>query len=274
MSSWTVAGLQTEIVWEDPQANFRHVEALAQRAVAAGAKLLVLPEMFATGFSMRGRHIARWSQEIEDFASHLARQSGVWVAAGYAEPGLAADEDALPRNVCALLSPQGEVAAKYSKIHPFSLAGEHEQFAGGTESITLDLGGLRVTPLICYDLRFPEVFRCAAGGTDLFLVVANWPDPRVDAWSTLLRARAIENQAFVLGVNRVGKDANGLPHSGCSALLDPLGRPRSTAAGAPGLVLGEVTAAEVQQVRQRFGFLDDRREGVYSALQEERAGSS
>ena len=122
---------------------------------------------------------------------------------------------------------------RYHKIHPFSYAGEHEHYAGGEALLSAEVEGVRVTPVICYDLRFPELFRAAADRTDLFVVIANWPEKRAHAWRTLLLARAIENLAFVLGVNRVGT-GGGEPHSGDSALVDPYGRLVAGAALAPG----------------------------------------
>jgi predicted amidohydrolase len=135
--------------------------------------------------------------------------------------------------------------------------------------VTGTVGGIRVTPFICYDLRFPEPFRPAAPDTDLYCVIANWPEMRREAWSTLLRARAIENQAYVLGVNRAGK-AGDLLHAGDSALVDPLGQ--VTAAVEPyeeGLAIGEVDPEEVSRVRTELGFLKDRRPKLYGAVEEE-----
>ena len=265
MSSLAVAGLQLDIAWEDPAENFRRAEALAARAAAAGARLLVLPEMFNTGFSMAAERVATHAAATRDFLANLARRHGTWVLAGYAEPagGEAAPR---PRNACALLRPDGSEALRYHKIHPFSLAGEDQHFSGGTALPTAEVEGVRVTALICYDLRFPEPFRAAATDTDLFVVVANWPDRRVQAWSTLLAARAIENQAYVLGVNRVG-EGDGLAHSGRSALHNPMGELEASLANQAGLLLGTVEPAQVAEARQRFSFLADRRPQVYRGLE-------
>jgi predicted amidohydrolase len=159
--------------------------------------------------------------------------------------------------------------ARYHKLHPFSLANEHAHFDAGEalHTVTIDAarGPVRVTPLICYDLRFPEPFRVAAAQTDLFVVIANWPEARREAWRALLRARAIENQCYVLGVNRVGA-GNGLSYSGDSALLSPFGEVISEAAGTEALIRGEVDAEAVREARARFGFLADRRPELYRAL--------
>jgi predicted amidohydrolase len=158
----------------------------------------------------------------------------------------------------------------YRKIHPFSLAGEHEHYGAGRELITVDVEGVRVTPTICYDLRFPELYRAAATGTDLFAVVANWPDRRSHAWRTLLAARAIDCQAWLIGVNRVGEDGNAVAHRGDSTILDPMGEVMATLAWEEGLVTGDVDRERVRELRQRLPFLADRRPDVYRALEEDR----
>lgn len=257
-----VAGLQLDIAWEDPAENLRRADALAARAAAAGARLAVLPEMFNTGFSMAPERVAPHAQAARDGLAGMARRHGLWLVGGYAEPGAAGGR---PRNACSIVAPDGAEALRYHKIHPFSLAGEHEHYDGGTTLPTVAIEGVRVTPLICYDLRFPEPFRAAAERTDLFVVIANWPEARRDAWRTLLRARAIENQAYALGVNRVG-EGDGLAYAGDSALIGPLGSTVEEVGDEPGVLIGEVDASAVADARARFTFLADRRPGVYAAL--------
>ncbi len=264
MSRIQVAGLQLDIAWEDPDENFRRATQLAERAAAAGSQLLVLPEMFNTGFSMDAQRVAPHAEATRDFLGALSQRLGVWLMAGYADTPAPGSER--PRNACSFYAPDGTEATRYHKIHPFSLAGEHEHYAGGTTLPSCDIDGVRVIALVCYDLRFPEPFRAAAERTDLFVVVANWPDARVGAWSSLLVARAIENQAFVLGVNRYGEDPNGNSYRGCSALLDPLGEQLAGVAGQEGMLSGIVDAGRVADVRGRLGFLKDRRPAVYAGL--------
>ncbi len=260
MSQLTVAGLQLDVAWEDPPANFARADRLADQATAAGARLVVLPEMFATGFSMAGERVAAHAGEVRAYLAGLARRHAVWVIGGFAEPG-----DTRPKNACALFDPTGTEVLCYHKLHPFSLAGEDRHYEGGTRVWTAEVEGVRVTPLICYDLRFPEPFRAAAAGTDLFVVIASWPAARRGHWSALLQARAIENQAYVLGVNRVG-EGDGLAYRGDSALIDPLGEVIAAAAGQPAVVRGEVSVGDMAEVRARFSFLADRRPEVYAAL--------
>ncbi|MCA9319268.1 MAG: carbon-nitrogen family hydrolase [Planctomycetes bacterium] len=259
-----VAGLQFDIAWEDPEENFRRVTPWLARAAADGASFVALPEMFATGFSMHAEEVSAHAGRVRTFCAEQAAQQGLWILAGMAEPG-----DPRPRNAAVLFDESGIERSVYHKIHPFSLAAEHEHYDGGSRLDTVLIGDLRVTVLICYDLRFPEPFRVAAPGTDLFCVIANWPERRSQAWKSLLRARAIENQAWVLGVNRVGQ-GGGLDHSGDSMLIDPMGEVRSAVCRDDALVGGLVTAEAVREARSRFSFLADRRLDVYDAIRRDR----
>ena len=263
-----IAGLQLDIAWEDPAANLVRADAFTERAAAAGARLAVLPEMFNTGFTMDAPRAAAHAERTREGLAEIAVRHGLWLIGGYAEPAPRGSDEAptgRPRNAASLFAPSGEEVLRYHKIHPFSLAGEHEHYDGGTVLPTAEVEGLRVTPLICYDLRFTEPFRAAAERTDLFIVIANWPDARRAAWRTLLRARAIENQAWLLGVNRVG-EGDGLRYAGDSALIDPLGEVVAERAHAEAVMVGEVEAVRVVEVRARFSFLADRRPEVYGTL--------
>lgn len=252
-----IAGLQLDVAWEDPGATFRRAADLAARAAGGGARLLVLPETFATGFSMRAEAMAAHAPAVRSFVSELARRHAVWVLAGLAEPG-----DERPANAYTLVDPDGEEALHGRKIHPFSLVGEADHYESGDEVRTTVVDGVRITPLICYDLRFVELFRAAAATTDCFAVIANWPTRRGHAWRTLLAARAIDCQAYVLGVNRVGS-AEGHPHRGDTTLVDPMGEVVATLAGEPGVVAGDVDPARVAEIRERYPFLRDRRPEIY-----------
>ena len=257
-----VSGLQLDIAWEEPAENLRRAEELATRAAAEGARLLVLPEMFATGFSMRAEAMAEHAPAVRAFLAETAVRHHVWMVGGYAEPG-----DRRPANACSLVAPDGSERLHYRKIHPFTLAHEPEHYEAGEVLQTAEVEGVRVTPVICYDLRFPELFRAAAAATDLFVVPANWPERRSHAWRTLLAARAIDDQAWVLGVNRVG-EAEDNAYRGDTSLLDPWGRVTVTLISEPGVVTGEVDPAVVREARERFPFLADRRPEVYRRLEE------
>ncbi|MFV2073567.1 MAG: nitrilase-related carbon-nitrogen hydrolase [Thermoanaerobaculales bacterium] len=257
-----VSGLQLDIAWEEPVENLRRAARLAAQAAAEGARLLVLPEMFATGFSMRAEAMAEHAPAVRAFLSETAVRHDVWIVGGFAEPG-----ERRPANACSLVAPDGSERLHYRKIHPFTLAHEPEHYEAGEVLRSAEAEGVRVTPVICYDLRFPELFRAAAVATDLFVVIANWPERRSHAWRTLLAARAIDSQAWVMGVNRVG-EAEGHAHRGDSSLLDPWGEAVATLADEPGVVTGEVDAAVVSDARERFSFLDDRRPEVYRRLEQ------
>ena len=256
-----VAGIQFDIAWERPEENFRRATDLVVEAADAGARLVALPEMFATGFSVASPAVADHGEAVRGFLVDIARRCGVWIIGGYAEAA-----DPRPVNSCSLMAPDGNELLRYRKIHPFSLAGEPAVFDAGDSLHTVEVEGVRVTPLICYDLRFPELFRIAAPATDLFVVVANWPVRRGHAWRTLLAARAIDAMAWVLGVNRVG-DAQGVHHRGDSALVDPMGEVISELVESSGVVSGEVDPARVHDIRKKLGFLDDRRPELYAKLE-------
>jgi predicted amidohydrolase len=249
-----VAAIQHDIVWEDADATREHVRPLVGAAAEQGARLIVLSEMYATGFSMNPDRVAEdEGGPNEKFLLEQAATYGVHVVASVAQRGA----DGRYRNNALLAGPDGTVT-RYAKIHPFSFAGEHERYAPGEQFVTGRVDDLRVSLFVCYDLRFADEFWALAAQTDLYVVPANWPQPRHEHWRALLRARAIENQAYVLGVNRVGR-AKDLPHVGGSALIDPMGEAVFEGGSDEGVLLGEVEAAAVVQTRTKFPFLADRR---------------
>jgi predicted amidohydrolase len=248
-----VAAIQHDIAWEDAAATRAHVAPMIAEAAADGARLIALSEMYATGFSMRPERIAEdEGGPNEQFLCEQAARHDAYLVASVAQRGA----DGGYRNNAVLAAPHGTVH-RYAKIHPFSYGGEHEHYTAGDRHVTVSVDDLRVSLFVCYDLRFADEFWACALDTDLYVVPANWPQARREHWRVLLRARAIENQAYVLGVNRVGL-AKTLPHSGDSVLIDPLGR-RVAEAGADETVLGgEVSRATVSAIRARFPFLVDR----------------
>jgi predicted amidohydrolase len=257
-----VAGVQFDIAWEEPEESLDRVAPLVRRAVEAGARLVALPEMFATGFSMNAPKLAAFADEIRTGVVRLASQLDVWILAGLAEA-----EGNHRYNACTLVAPDGTSCLHYRKIHPFTLAREDRHYDAGTAVETAEVEGVRITPLICYDLRFGELFRATADRTDLFIVIANWPDRRSVAWRVLLRARAIDCQAWLLGVNRMGTDGNGVAHRGDSSFVDPLGEVLSSVSWEEGVVVGDVDVAAVRTLRDKLPFLADRRPDVYRDLE-------
>lgn len=256
-----VAVVQHEPVWEDATATCTKLEPTVAAAAAGGADMVVLPEMFAVGFSMQTDKTG----EPEDgptvtWMREQAAHHDVWVLGTLPERR---DDDPRPRNCCHVVSPDGETVARYDKIHRFTYAGEDEhvaaqQLPAERELVTVEIEGVRVTPIICYDLRFADLPWQAAERTDCYVVPASWPAPRREHWRTLLRARAIENQAWVVAANRVGRD-DGLDYAGDSTVVDPMGRAHAEAAHRPTTLFGEVDAETVAQIRDDYRFLPDRR---------------
>jgi len=254
-----VAGVQHDIVWEDPPANFARLAPRIAEAASDGARLVVLAEMFSTGFSMDvGRVAEPFDGPSTRFLVDQAAEHGVWLCGSLPElPPDRSPGQGRPYNQLVLASPTGAVH-RYAKIHPFTYAREQEHYRAGAEHVTIDIEGVRVTLFVCYDLRFADEFWVRAHDTDCYIVVANWPEPRREHWRTLLRARAIENQTYVVGVNRVGRGGK-LDYVGDSSIIDPLGEVLVEATGSESVITAEVDPAHVTAVRTRFPFLTDRR---------------
>lgn len=253
MDDLRITLVQLATVWHDAAAN-RAMYGDAVRAQAGKSDLFVLPETFTSGFSndaigkaetMDGPSVA-WLRE-------LAREVGAVVTGSMV---IRKGEQVFNRLLWA--RPDGTIA-HYDKRHLFRMANEHQRYAGGDRKLFVELEGWRVCPLVCYDLRFPVWSRNRFGAQapgrfdyDLLLYVANWPTPRRHAWSTLLKARAMENLACVVGVNRVGVDGNDLPYAGDSVVLDALGQPLVELGGSPQVVTATLPAAGLQAHRERF----------------------
>ena len=251
-----VAVIQHDIAWEAPQQTHDRLRPMIRAATDDGARLVVLTEMYATGFSMASHQIAEPpGGPSTAFLVEQAAATGAWVCGSVPTRDCA---DAQPVNRFVLAGPAGQLH-HYDKLHPLTYAGEHEHYRGGDGTITVDVEGLRLTPFVCYDLRFADDFWAEAPHTDVYVVVANWPASRREHWQTLLRARAIENQAYVVGANRVGQ-GGGIDYSGDSCIVGPFGELLAVAEpGAEQTIAAEVTAARVREVRERYPFLRDRR---------------
>jgi predicted amidohydrolase len=252
-----VAIVQHDIVWEGAAATQAHVAPMVAKAAADGARLIVLSEMFATGFSMHPERIAEdEGGPSEQFLLAAAAEHDAYLVASVAQRGA----DGRYRNNGIVAAPDGAVR-RYAKIHPFSYAGEHEHYDAGDRHLTVDVDGFRLSVFVCYDVRFADEFWVLADDTDGYVVVANWPDTRREHWRALLRARAIENQAYVIGVNRVGT-AKSLVYVGDSAVIDPLGEVLAECPDGEAVVTVEIDPATVAHTRRSLPFLPDRRNNV------------
>ena len=272
MSSLTITTIQASVQWEDKRANLKQLEERIL-AIPEPTELVVLPEMFSTGFSMRPKALAErmdgptvaWMQQI------AARKKIILTGS------LIVEEDGNYYNRLIWMLPNGQYGY-YDKRHRFAYAGENEEYTAGHKRLIASVKGWKVLPLVCYDLRFPVWSRqtprpaqesddreAATGAPpgageleyDLLLYVANWPERRSHAWKTLLQARAIENQCFVAGVNRIGNDGNEIYHSGDTMIIGPLGETLYSAAANDEAFTLTLRKDDLARVRQHFPFWQD-----------------
>ncbi len=246
--------VQYDIIWEDKAANYAKVAQMLEASPPVAGSLIVLPEMFSTGFSMK-LDITAQKADLEDeaFLASLAKRYGCCALGGVVAPV----ENGMARNESVAFGPDGVLLARYVKIQPFTLGGEAEGHAAGTSVITFPWQGFSVSPLVCYDLRFPEHFRSAVKlGANLMVVIASWPVKRYHHWLTLLQARAIENLAYVVGVNRTGSDPS-LHYNGRSVVISPHGHIIADAGEGEGVTMADIRLAEVEAWRKQFPALQD-----------------
>ncbi len=244
--------VQCDPIWEDKPANFCKVRELLERSHPAPGGMIVLPEMFATGFSLDlSKTQAAGAGSEAKFCAELAREFGCCVVGGFVD---SAGEHS--GNFAAAFSPDGEIV-RYQKRRPFTGAGEHECHAPGSTTVVFQWAGMTVAPLICYDLRFPELFRDAVRlGANAFIVIAAWPSRRSEHWLALLRARAIENQAFVIGVNRTGNEPQ-FSYNGRSIIVDPQGAVILDAGESECVATAEIEPAAADLWRTEFPAVRD-----------------
>ena len=213
--------VQTDLEWRDPAANRRRLAAHF-RGLAGHTDLVLLPEMFSTGFCMDSEALA---EPMDGPTVGWMREEAAATGCAIAGSLIVRDGDRR-HNRLVWARPDGTLA-HYDKRHLFRMAGEHDHYAAGDARLVVEHRGWRICPMVCYDLRFP-VWSRSRGDYDLLLYVANWPARRAHAWNSLLRARAIENLSYVAGVNRIGRDGNGATYAGDSVVLDFLGQPISS----------------------------------------------
>lgn len=249
MPAVKVAAVQCSLHWQDPKANRQQLA--GQIAALSGQDLIVLPEMFTTGFSMDSAAVAEPAGgESLNWLKQQAALSGAALCGS-----VAVTEQGRYYNRLYFVTPEGQYF-QYDKKHLFRMAGEHDAYQAGTDRVIVPWRGLRFCLQICYDLRFP-VFSRNRNDYDVLIYVANWPAPRRLAWRTLLAARAIENQCYVIGCNRIGSDGNGVEYSGDSLLLDYLGQSLVDGADRAAVLAAELDGAALQQFKDKFpAYLD------------------
>lgn len=246
-----VSLVQSELAWENRSANLRHLAGKLAHLQEGQTDLLVLPEMFTTGFSMNAPQLAEPTEgEAYQWMAEQAQRLQAVVTGS-----IIAEDAGKYYNRLLWVRPDGSYE-QYDKRHLFTLAKEEFTYSPGQKALLVELKGWLIMPLICYDLRFP-VWSRNRYQYDLLLYVANWPAKRRVAWNALLAARAIENQAYTLGLNRVGEDGNGYPHAGDSSVYDYAGASLLHAAEIEGVFSVTLDKAKQEHFREKLRFLDD-----------------
>lgn len=247
MPALNVTIVQSDLHWHEPARNLEHFSSLL-RSNTQGTDLVVLPEMFSTGFTMHAApHAESMDGRSVTWMRETARERDIAICGS-----LIIEDDGRHFNRFLLVRADG-TTEYYDKRHLFRLAGEHEHYAAGPSVQTFELKDWRIRPMVCYDLRFP-VWSRNRNDYDLLVYVANWPDRRHQAWEALLRARAIENLAYVAGVNRIGTDGNDIRYVGGSAVIDYLGNYLSSPREACGVFSATLDMAGLLEFRERFPF--------------------
>ena len=246
-----IALVQTSLIWENPTENRSH---LAQKVTGfmEEVDLIVLPEMFSSGFTMNPKAVAETMQgETILWLQHLAKAKNCAITGS-----LVIEENGNYYNRLVFVFPNGDIKT-YDKRHLFTLAGEHQFYNAGEDKLIINYKGFKICPLICYDLRFP-VFSRNVEQYDVLLYVANWPKPRINAWDILLRARAVENMCYIIGVNRIGSDHNKQNYVGHSQVVDFLGEYVLEPQEADAVFIIELNKAKLLETREKLAFLIDR----------------
>ncbi len=250
MENLKIALVQSDLVWENKAANLKRLTAKIEQAQPSD--VFILPEMFTTGFSMNAEKFAETMDDVTvSWLLQLAQKKQAVICGS-----IMIKENELYYNRFVWAQPDGELKT-YDKRHTFTLAGEEKIYTNGKEKTIIDYKGWKICPLICYDLRFP-VWARNTENYDVLLLVANWPAKRIQAWDALLKARAIENMSYTIGVNRVGRDGHNMPYNGHSAVCDALGETLAFAENTEAVVQLTIEKASLYATRNHFKFLHDK----------------
>jgi predicted amidohydrolase len=258
-----VALVSLDQKWEDKAGNMQRCTGLATRAATCGADLVIFPEMTLTGFTMNTRFSAEDSEQSPSLAAlgALAREQGISLVAG-----LAMNNGSKASNTLIAFSSEGLEQARYVKIHPFSFAGEDRFFQRGNSLAKMQMPEFKLGFSICYDLRFPELYSALAKDCEVLVNIANWPKKRVMHWRALLQARAIENQTYVIGVNRTGVDGNGLEYERSSVVVNANGELIEPVLTEGEMDIYEISHQELLDFRLSFSTQQDRLPDLYRAI--------
>jgi len=246
MRDLTVTVIQEKLIWEDSRANYKFFDKKLDR-LKVKTDLIILPEMFTSGFSMKTAQIA---QHMDGTAVMWLREKAKTIRADIVT-SVVIKEMGCFFNRLLWVQPDGCIMT-YDKRHLFRMAGEDKVYTAGNQKLIVELHGWKISPFICYDLRFPIWSRNLNNAFDAAIFIANWPEVRAHHWKNLLRARAIENQCYTIGVNRVGTDGNNISYSGDSSIIDPLGNISFQSAYASCTYTTELSAATLKMVREKF----------------------
>jgi omega-amidase len=242
--------IQPDLIWEDKTSNLIKLESLILPLYNI-TDIVILPEMFNTGFSMNPYRLCESPVgETFDWMKNIARKGNFGICGSYI-----VKENKLYYNRFIYVSVEEKIC-QYDKRHLFSIAGEDKLFTRGNKRLTFEFSGIRISPYICYDLRFP-VWNRSRNDCDLIIYSANWPESRREVWITLLKARAIENQCYVAGANRTGTDGEGIKYHGDSMVIDPRGRIVVSANDEEGSVTAELSMTELSDFRSKFPIFKD-----------------
>lgn len=255
---------QMDTVWEDTGENRKKTECYFEQAAERKLDMIVFPEMSLTGFSMNVEKITDDWEKQPAFFRLMSEKYGICTVCGYAAgriQSLPQDSLKLCTNHLAIMD-QGRILLDYVKIHPFSYGTESKYFQGGDRICTVEWKGIALGGFVCYDLRFPEVFQISSEDSEIIFVIANWPEQRIAHWDTLLRARAVENQCYIVGVNRTGS-GGGLTYNGHSAVYAPDGERITEINEGEALLLAEIDIDKVRRFRKNFPVKNDRKKELY-----------
>jgi len=256
MENLHISGLQYDIIWESPEQNLQYLEEILLSSLSS-SDIMILPEMFTTGFTMNAQNYAETMDgPVVKWLSKMAKLHNCHMAGTLAIKINNSSETYANRLIWSM--PDGQIKW-YDKHHLFSVGGEHKIYTPGNNHLTITVKGWRIRPFICYDIRFPTWTRNTKPYYDVSIFIANWPSKRAHHWKTLLTARAIENQSYVVGINRIGVDGRNILYQGDSMIIDPQGQTVINAGKSSKIISHSMSYDSIQNWREVFPVLEDQK---------------